>query len=72
MHSRDGERKGARRPRRALPRSEVSGALTSLAGNVDAHHQVTVVDLILAQRSVAAMVEGWCATTCPPWSACPS
>jgi anaerobic magnesium-protoporphyrin IX monomethyl ester cyclase len=34
-----------------------NGALASLAGNVDAHHQVMVVDLILAQRAVAATVE---------------
>jgi len=29
-----------------------NGALASLAGNVDAHHQVAIADLILAQRSV--------------------
>src|SRR5262245_7426246 len=34
-----------------------NGALTSLAGNVDAHHQVAVADLILAQRTAAATVE---------------
>ena len=35
-----------------------NGALTSLAGNVDSHHQVAVADLILAQRSVRTTVEG--------------
>ena len=34
-----------------------NGALASLAGNVDPHHEVTVADLILAQRAVAATVE---------------
>jgi anaerobic magnesium-protoporphyrin IX monomethyl ester cyclase len=34
-----------------------NGALTSLAGNVDAHHTVAVADLILAQRQVRATVE---------------
>src|SRR5262249_37112893 len=34
-----------------------NGGLTSLAGNVDSHHQVAVADLILAQRSVRATVE---------------
>ena len=34
-----------------------SGALTSLAGNVDPHHRVAVADLILAQRSVGPTVE---------------
>src|SRR5579872_3639738 len=34
-----------------------NGALTSLAGNVDAHHEVAVADLILAQSSVRATVE---------------
>jgi anaerobic magnesium-protoporphyrin IX monomethyl ester cyclase len=34
-----------------------NGALTSLAGNVDAHHRVAVGDLILAQRSVRRTVE---------------
>jgi anaerobic magnesium-protoporphyrin IX monomethyl ester cyclase len=29
-----------------------NGALTSLAGNIDPHHQVAVADLILVQRSV--------------------
>src|SRR6266536_2649957 len=29
-----------------------NGALTSLAGNVDAHHRVAVADLILVQRLV--------------------
>ncbi|HYM26461.1 MAG TPA: radical SAM protein [Vicinamibacterales bacterium] len=34
-----------------------NGALTSLAGNVDAHHDVAVADLILAQSTVRATVE---------------
>ena len=34
-----------------------NGALTSLAGNVDAHHRVAVADLILVQRGVRAAVE---------------
>jgi radical SAM superfamily enzyme YgiQ (UPF0313 family) len=34
-----------------------NGALTSLAGNVDAHHRVAVADLILAQRQVRPTVE---------------
>jgi radical SAM superfamily enzyme YgiQ (UPF0313 family) len=34
-----------------------NGALTSLAGNVDAHHRVAVADLILVQRDVRATVE---------------
>jgi radical SAM superfamily enzyme YgiQ (UPF0313 family) len=34
-----------------------NGALTSLAGNIDAHHRVAVADLILAQDSVRATVE---------------
>jgi radical SAM superfamily enzyme YgiQ (UPF0313 family) len=33
-----------------------NGALTSLAGNVDPHHQVAVADLILVQRSVRETV----------------
>jgi len=33
-----------------------NGALTSLAGNVDAHHRVAVADLILAQTSVRSTV----------------
>ena len=33
------------------------GALTSLAGNVDPHHQVAVADLVLAQDSVRTTVE---------------
>jgi radical SAM superfamily enzyme YgiQ (UPF0313 family) len=39
-----------------------NGALASLAGNVDAHHNVAVADLVLAQRAVPetvrALVEG--------------
>ena len=34
-----------------------NGALTSLAGNVDPHHEVAVADLILAQSSVQETVE---------------
>src|SRR5229473_2931232 len=33
-----------------------NGALTSLAGNVDGHHQVAVADLILVQRRVRETV----------------
>jgi len=34
-----------------------NGALTSLAGNVDSHHEVAVADLILVQRQVRETVE---------------
>ncbi len=34
-----------------------NGALASLAGNLDAHHQVAVADLVLAQSRVKATVE---------------
>jgi radical SAM superfamily enzyme YgiQ (UPF0313 family) len=34
-----------------------NGALGSLAGNVDAHHQVAIADLVLVQSSVQATVE---------------
>src|SRR5512139_1994124 len=34
-----------------------NGALASLAGNVDPHHQVAVADLVLAQHSVRRTVE---------------
>ena len=34
-----------------------NGALTSLAGNLDAHHQVAVADLILVQSRVRETVE---------------
>src|SRR6476660_6582225 len=34
-----------------------NGALTSLAGNVDSHHQVAIADLILVQRHVRETVE---------------
>jgi anaerobic magnesium-protoporphyrin IX monomethyl ester cyclase len=34
-----------------------NGALASLAGNVDAHHHVSIADLILVQRQVKATVE---------------
>jgi radical SAM superfamily enzyme YgiQ (UPF0313 family) len=35
-----------------------NGALASLAGNVDAHHEVAIADLILAQTSVQSTVTG--------------
>src|SRR5690242_15232140 len=35
-----------------------NGALTSLAGNVDTHHQVAVADLILVQSTVRETIEG--------------
>jgi anaerobic magnesium-protoporphyrin IX monomethyl ester cyclase len=34
-----------------------NGALSSLAGNVDAHHRVAVADLVLVQREVRATIE---------------
>ena len=34
-----------------------NGALASLAGNVDAHHQVAIADLILAQHAVRPTIE---------------
>ncbi len=34
-----------------------NGALCSLAGNVDSHHQVAVADLILVQQSVRETVQ---------------
>ena len=34
-----------------------NGALASLAGNVDPHHQVAIADLILVQTSVRRTVE---------------
>jgi len=34
-----------------------NGALASLAGNVDAHHQVAVADLILAQDAIRPTIE---------------
>src|SRR5437762_5252121 len=34
-----------------------NGALSSLAGNVDAHHRVSVADLILVQSAVRGTVE---------------
>src|ERR1700752_3128203 len=42
-----------------------NGALASLAGNVDPHHQVAVADLILAQSSVRATVERLVRETAP-------
>ncbi len=41
----------------ALAMRMPNGALTSLAGNLDPHHDVAVADLILAQSSVRATVE---------------
>jgi radical SAM superfamily enzyme YgiQ (UPF0313 family) len=41
----------------ALTTRMPNGALTSLAGNVDAHHRVAVADLILAHGRVRATVE---------------
>src|SRR5271165_2291525 len=34
-----------------------NGALSSLAGNIDSHHQVAVADLILVQHKVRETVE---------------
>ena len=34
-----------------------NGALSSLAGNIDAHHQVSIADLILVQRTVRQTLE---------------
>lgn len=34
-----------------------NGALASLAGNIDSHHQIAVADLILVQRSVRGTIE---------------
>ena len=34
-----------------------NGALASLAGNVDPHHQVAVADLVLVQHAVRRTVE---------------
>src|SRR5438046_3938060 len=34
-----------------------NGALTSLAGNVDAHHKTAVADLILVQRRVRETIQ---------------
>lgn len=42
-----------------------NGALTSLAGNVDAHHRVAVVDLILVQNRVRQTVEQFVKETEP-------
>src|SRR5215204_370570 len=42
-----------------------NGALASLAGNVDAHHTVSIADLILAQRSVRDTVTRLVATLQP-------
>ena len=42
-----------------------SGALSSLAGNVDRHHQVAIADLILVQRQVRKTVEALVRSTAP-------
>jgi anaerobic magnesium-protoporphyrin IX monomethyl ester cyclase len=42
-----------------------NGALASLAGNVDAHHEVAVADLILAQTSVQRTIERLVHTVAP-------
>src|SRR5437667_371100 len=44
-------------PMPALTTRMPNGALTSLAGNVDAHHRVAVADLILAHGRVRGTVE---------------
>src|SRR5262249_36996913 len=47
-------------PTEPMPTVEIrmpNGALTSLAGNVDAHHRVAVADLILVQRRVRETIE---------------
>ena len=36
-----------------------NGALSSLAGNVDAHHRVAIADLILAQDESAKPWKTW-------------
>jgi hypothetical protein len=33
-----------------------NGALASLAGNIDAHHNIAIADLVLAQQSVPETV----------------
>jgi len=38
-----------------------NGALSSLAGNIDAHHRVAVADLILVQRRVRTRSKTWSA-----------
>jgi anaerobic magnesium-protoporphyrin IX monomethyl ester cyclase len=42
-----------------------NGALSSLAGNVDAHHHIAIADLILAQSSVRATLERLMAERAP-------
>src|SRR5512145_1839361 len=42
-----------------------NGALGSLAGNVDPHHQVAIADLVLAQSSVRTTVERLVRDTAP-------
>ena len=45
-----------------------NGALTSLAGNIDSHHQVAVADLILVQHKVRETVERLVRrTSSPTW-----
>src|SRR6185295_7354968 len=41
----------------ALTMRMPNGALASLAGNVDDHHQVAIADLILAQETVRPTIE---------------
>ena len=47
-----------------------NGALASLAGNVDAHHQVAIADLILVQRACARRSSASCASSIRTSSAC--
>ena len=42
-----------------------NGALASLAGNIDPHHQVAVADLVLAQHDVPGTVTRLVATHAP-------
>ena len=45
-----------------------NGALTSLAANVDPHHEVAIADLVLVQSSVRQTVERLSATSGRIWS----
>ena len=47
-----------------------NGALTSLAGNIDAHHRVAVADLILVQGRVVETVTDWRRGCRPTSSVC--
>ena len=42
-----------------------NGALASIAGNVDAHHDVAIADLVLVQAACGETVERSCASTSP-------